>query len=297
MLRIGNAPCSWGVERADTPTNPLWTAVLDETAQAGYRGIELGPVGYFPEDPALIRAQLEAHGLTLSAGVLYRPFHDASAWPELQEALHRTGRLLQSLGARHLVLIDSVAAMRFAYAGNPGAAPRLDAAERAALHERIRIAAQQGVDEYGLVPSLHAHAGGCIEFEDELEEALDALDDDLVKICLDTGHCLFAGFDPIALLRRHAGRVAYIHVKDLDPQIHRRAVAERVGFYEACARGAFCNLGQGAMDFAVLRAALREVGYAGWLTVEQDRGPLSVQSSFEDAQANLAFLQEAGLAD
>ena len=113
---------------------------------------------------------------------------------------------------------------------------------------------------------------------------------------MDTGHSLYAGFDPIALLRRYSDRVRYVHVKDLDKSILRRAIEERVGFYEACARGAFCNLGRGSMDFAELNTALQEVGYSGWLTVEQDRGPLSVESAFDDARTNYDFLVSSGLA-
>lgn len=295
-LAIGNAPCSWGVEVPDAPSNPPWRTVLDETAQAGYRGIELGPVGYAPEDAALLQAELDARGLALTAGVLFRPFHDGSAWEELRNALHRTCRLLAPLGAKHLVLIDSVTSARSPYAGDPQGAPRLAGAELAALHQRVREAARIGREQYGLSVSLHAHAGGYIEFEDELDIALDAIDASLLGVCLDTGHSLYAGFDPVACLRRYAGRVAYIHLKDLDAATLRQCVAARVGFYEACARGAFCNLGNGAMDFGALLEAIQEVGYGGWLTVEQDRGPLAVQSSFEDARANFAFLVARGLA-
>ena len=45
-IQIGAAPCSWGVEFADAPENPPWQQVLEEARGVGYRGIELGPVGY-----------------------------------------------------------------------------------------------------------------------------------------------------------------------------------------------------------------------------------------------------------
>ena len=67
QLSIGNAPCSWGVEFAGDPRNPPWTQVLDEARAAGYNGIELGPLGYMPEDPAVLGPALQARGLTLSA--------------------------------------------------------------------------------------------------------------------------------------------------------------------------------------------------------------------------------------
>ena len=79
QLSIGNAPCSWGVEFADDPRNPPWTRVLDEAQAAGYTGIELGPLGYMPEDPAVLGPALAERNLTLIGGVLAR----AIANPEL----------------------------------------------------------------------------------------------------------------------------------------------------------------------------------------------------------------------
>lgn len=294
-LSIGNAPCSWGVETPSAPSNPPWRQVLDETRRAGFRGTELGPVGYMPEDASLLRESLQERGLALTAGVLFRPFHDADQWEEMEEALRRTCRLLQPLGARHLVLIDSVCDARSRTAGDARAAPRLDSGEAASLHGRLRTAARIAREEYGLRTCLHAHAGGWVEFEDELESALEAVDEDLLGLCVDTGHSLYAGFDPIALLRRHAARVHYVHLKDVDAAKLSAAVEGRVGFYEACARGVFCNLGRGSLDFSALRETLQEIGYSGWATVEQDRGPASVGSSFDDARANFAFLGSAGL--
>ena len=295
-LEIGNAPCSWGVEFPDSPSNPPWRSVLDETKRAGYAGTELGPVGYMPEDVSLLGDELEARGLSLTAGVLFRPFHDPDAWEDLQDALRRTCRMLQPLGARHLVFIDSLDAERSRYAGDPARSPRLGPDAVAAMHERIRTAASIGRDEYGLLPCIHAHAGGCIEFRDELEQVLDEVDERLLGICLDTGHSLYGGFDPMALWKRHPARVQYIHLKDIDRPTHRASVRERIGFYEACARGVFCNLGDGAVDFSLFRQTLEASGYSGWATVEQDRGPQSVQSSYEDAAANWRFLRTAGLA-
>lgn len=295
-IRIGNAPCSWGVEVPDVASNPPWRAVLEETSRAGFAGTELGPVGYIPEDAAALSAELDSLGLSLTAGVVFQPFHDPGRWDDLLDVLRRTCRMLQPLGARFLVLIDSLEDERSRFAGDSQNSPRLDRNHRVSMHERVRVAAAIGRDEFGLVPCIHAHAGGCIEFEDELDQVLDAVDERLLSICLDTGHSLYAGFDPIAAYRRYSSRVRYIHLKDVDGAVLRGSVRERTGFYEACARGVFCTLGDGALDFARLHLALEETHYDGWATVEQDRGPLSVQSSFEDAVANYAFLQSAGLA-
>ena len=98
-IRIGNAPCSWGVEFAGDPRNPPWRQVLRDCAAAGYTGIELGPIGYMPEDPAILFDALEENGLELIGGVVFRPFHDLAKWDEVKDAAIRTCRALSAHGS------------------------------------------------------------------------------------------------------------------------------------------------------------------------------------------------------
>ena len=196
---------------------------------------------------------------------------------------------------QHLVFIDSLSPARSACAGDSQAAPRLDTAQLAALHERLREAARIGRDEYGLEAALHAHAGGYIEFEDELDQAMGEIDEDLLGVCLDTGHSLYAGIDPVALARRYCGRIRYVHLKDLDRPILRKAIATDWILRGLCPRSVL-QFGPRAVDFGAFQTALRKIRYDGWATVEQDRGPLSVQSSYEDARTNYEFLVSTGIA-
>ena len=105
-IRIGNAPCSWGVEFAGDPRNPDWRSVLKDCAEAGYEGIELGPVGFMPEDPAILAGALAEHGLDLIGGVVFRAFHDPDQWEDVMDGAVRTCKALSAHGAKHLVLID-----------------------------------------------------------------------------------------------------------------------------------------------------------------------------------------------
>jgi inosose dehydratase len=293
MIQIGNAPCSWGVEFADDPRNPTWRQVLADCAAAGYRGIELGPIGFMPEDPAVLAEGLAEQGLTLTGGVVFRPFHDPSCWDETLDATNRTCAALVAHGARHLVLIDSISPRRAPTAGRAAEAEQMDAAEWRGLVDRIRRAAQIGTD-HGLVVSIHAHAAGFIDFEPELERLLDEVDESLLKLCLDTGHHSYAGFDPVAFLRRHVGRVSYMHFKDIDPQVKARAIASRTGFYDACGQGIFCNLGQGDVDFPAVRQILLDAGFEGWCTVEQDCDPSAGTPVLAHARANRDYLSSIG---
>ena len=293
MIRIGNAPCSWGVEFADDPRNPSWRKVLSDCAQAGYHGIELGPIGFMPEDPVELGEGLAEHGLTLIGGVVFRPFHDAAKWDEVQDAARRTCAALVAHGARHLVLIDSISPRRAPTAGRATEAEQMDAAEWAGFEDRFREIAKMGTD-HGLTVGIHAHAAGFIDFEPELERLLDEVDEDLLKICFDTGHHSYAGFDPVAFMRRHMGLISYMHFKDIDPVVKARAIANRTGFYDACGQGIFCNLGKGDVDFGAVRQVLLDAGFDGWCTVEQDCDPAGTTSPVDDAAANRDYLASIG---
>ena len=294
MIAIGNAPCSWGVKFADDPRNPPWTRVLEQCAQAGYRGIELGPIGYMPEDPARVGEALARYELTLIGGVVYRPFHDPSRWDEVREAAARTCRALQSHGAGHLVLIDSIAPQRASTAGRPGEAPQMKAGEWRDFVGRIRQIAIMGMETYGLTVSVHPHAGGYLEFLPEVERLLEDVDASLVGLCVDTGHCRYAGFDPVQFMYRHSGRLRYVHFKDLDADVWNHVVRNRIGFYDACAQGVFCRLGEGETDFPAVRQVLLDTGFDGWCTVEQDCDPEGANSPVDDATANLEYLRSIG---
>ena len=293
-IRIGNAPCSWGVEFAGDPRNPGWETVLKDCAEAGYTGIELGPVGYMPEDPARLAEALARHDLTLIGGVVFRPFHDPAAWDDVLDAATRTCKALVAHGARHLVLIDSISPRRAPSAGRATEAERMDPAEWAAFRDRIATVARIGVEDFGLTVGIHAHAAGFVDFEPELERLLDQVDEKILKICFDTGHHSYAGFDPVAFLRRHIGRVSYMHFKDIDPKVKAHAIANRTGFYDACGQGIFCNLGKGDVDFPAVRQILLEAGFQGWCTVEQDCDPTLDVRPLDDARANREYLTSIG---
>jgi inosose dehydratase len=293
-IKIGNAPSSWGVEFASDPRNPPWETVLDECKAAGYSGIELGPVGFMPEDPNLLGPALERRDLTLIGGVIFRPFHDPDAWDDVKDGAIRTCKALAALGGQFLVIIDSISPKRAPTAGQPDAAVKMDKEEWKAFVQRIATIARMGTEEFGLTACIHAHAGGFVDFEDELEQLLTEIDERILKICLDTGHCLYAGFDPVEFMRRHMGRISYMHFKDIDANVKAQVIAEQTGFYEACAKGLFCNLGKGGVDFCAVREILREHGYTGWCTVEQECDPQGQNSPINDAKANREYLQSIG---
>ena len=293
-MRIGNAPCSWGIEFASDPAYPTWQSVLEQCAGAGYKGIELGPIGYMPEDPPVLADELGKHDLSIIGGVVFRPFHDAGKWDEVLDASKRTCEALVAHGAEHLVLIDSISERRAPTAGRADEAEQMDSAEWNAFRDRIATIAKMGSEEYGLTVGMHAHAAGFMDFEPELERLLGEIDESILKICFDTGHHSYAGFDPVAFMKKHIGRISYMHFKDIDPVVKADVVEKRTDFYKACGQGIFCNLGQGDVDFKAVRQVLLDAGFEGWCTVEQDCDPSMPGTPLEDARANREYLQSIG---
>ncbi|MEM1288885.1 MAG: TIM barrel protein [Pseudomonadota bacterium] len=294
-ITIGNAPCSWGVEFAGDPRNPDWRTVLRENKEAGYTGIELGPVGFMPEDPPRVADALAEFEQTLIGGVIFRPFHDPQAWHDVLDASVRTCEALIANKAKHLVIIDSISPRRAPTAGRADAAEQMDQAEWIAYRDRITHVAKMSTEEYGLTVGIHAHAAGFMDFEPELERLLDEVDESILKICFDTGHHSYAGFDPVAFMQRHIGRISYMHFKDIDPAVKADVIAKGTGFYEACGQGIFCKLGEGDVDFPAVRQVLLDAGFDGWCTVEQDCDPtLPDTDPLSDARFNRDYLASIG---
>jgi inosose dehydratase len=257
-LELGTGPVSFGVDFADAPGNPDWRTVLDGISAAGYRWTELGPLGYLPDQLA---PELAARGLGLTAGFVFEPLHDPSRHAAATAVARAVAERVAQLGGRFLVVIDAVSTDRARTAGHADAATRLDRDQAAAMRSVIR---EIGIvaEAFDLQPLLHPHAGTHIEFEDEVEPLLDAM-----ELCLDTGHWLYAGQDPVRAFERWADRIPYLHIKDLD------RTRRNGGYWTAVREGVFRPIGTGDLDVPALLQALERHGFARCAIVEQDRVP------------------------
>lgn len=304
-VHLCTAPCCWGVDDVNNPHLPPWQRVLDEAAAAGYHGIELGPLGYLPQDPGVARDALGARGLQLVAGTIFDNLVDASNLPSLLRQAHAICALLKQMPAvaaqpgqafpgPYLVIIDWGHEVRDYSAGHPGHAPRLDDARWQAMMSHIRTIAELAWQEYGVRAVVHPHAGGYLEFADELARLVDDIPHSVAGLCLDTGHLHYAGMDPVAALRTYAQRLDYLHFKDIDACVFDQVLGERIRFFDACARGVMCPIGQGVIDYPALRKLLDELGYQGFITLEQERDPRNAGSSLDDVATSRRYLTQLG---
>jgi inosose dehydratase len=281
-MRLATGPVTWGVDFADEPANPPWELVLDEIAASGLDALELGPIGYLPEEPEALRHALGSRGLAAVGSFVFDDFSGVAADGDLDATVLRACRAIASAGGSVLVLLERPSPARAATAGRSDAAERLPAVAWKRMLGRFSEAAAVARD-HGLVPVVHPHAGGYVEYEDEIERLLDDTD---IALCLDSGHLAYAGMSPEAAITAYAPRLAHVHLKDVRAGV----VAQGLDFWDAIAAGVFCPLGEGAVDVPAVLAALDAVGYEGFATIEQDRLPGSGEP-LDDLRASLAVLR------
>lgn len=304
-MKIGCAPCCWGVDDVKNPHLHDWKLVLHEAATAGYKSIELGPYGYIPLDVQWVRKELQERGLGITAGTIFDDLVAASNLPNLLKQTREICALIKQLpqlpaepdqhfAVPYLVVMDWGHAERDFAAGHSDRAPRLNAQQWAAMVSHIRQIANLAWSEFGVRAVIHPHAGGYIEFADEIDKVMADIPHEVAGLCLDTGHLYYAGMDPVAWLKRHAARLDYVHFKDIDAVVFKQVLGEHIAFFEACGRGVMCPIGKGVINYSQVRQTLLDLGYSGYITVEQERDPRNADSSLNDVMASLAFLQSVG---
>ena len=82
--------------------------------------------------------------------------------------------------------------------------------------------------------------------------------------------------------------------KGIDAAVFKQVLGEHIAFFAACARGVMCPIGKGVIDYQCMRQTLLDIGYQGYITVEQERDPRNAGSSLTDVTESRNFLQSAG---
>ena len=297
---VANAPVSYGAFELTVgilPDVPDGADVLDEVAKAGYMGIDLGPLGYFGYGEQLAE-NLARHRLSLAGGFFELPFSDPEKMPAATRELDALLDVFDAASGDgdapkpRPTLADAGSDLRRSRPGQAATDRSLgfDAdgwrhfahgVEMAAAHCRAR----------GYEPTFHHETGTHIEAPWEIENVLELTS---IGLCLDTGHLLLGGGDPVRAMRDWGGRVNHMHLKDARRAVVEQIVREAAPVSEIWRRKAFCRLGSGDLDVDGVLEALRG-GYSGWLVVEQDVLPDRNGQAAADQRANRKYLADRGL--
>lgn len=291
-VRIGINPLTWSND--DLPSlggeTPLETC-LREGLEAGYVGFELG--NKFPRDPDVLGPILQKHGLLLASGwctggVL------AHGLATEKEVIAPHLHLLSQLGCRALVYCDITGTVQGQQQTPLSRRPRLAADAWDSFTRQMGELAQWVLGEHGLELCYHHHMGTVIESQAEIERLMDNTPDYL-KLLLDTGHCYFAGGDPVTVARAYAARIGHVHCKDMRAGIVRDVLNRDTSFIDALLAGAFAVPGDGCIDYPAVFDSLAKAGYDRWLIVEAEQDPI-VAPSLEHAKRGFDYLQKTAIA-
>ena len=299
MIKVANAPCSWGVLEFDLEGEAAgYKQVLDEMKATGYKGTELGDWGFMPTDPEELNRDLVARGLTLLGAFVPVALNDAAAHDDGVTVAVRTARLLASVAGDtpFIVLADDngTDAIRTENAGRILPEYGLNEAHWQTFASGAEKVARTVKETTGLRTVFHHHCAGYVETPAEVEKLLSLTDPNLLGLCFDTGHYRFGGGDPVVGLKKHADRIWHVHFKDCQPDVAAKSRREGWDYFQSVKHGVFSELGQGDVDFTAVLSALQAQEYDGWIVVEQDVLP-GMGNPKESAQRNRDYLRRIGL--
>lgn len=259
--RIAGAPITWGVcEVSGWGLQLSPERVMAEMHQVGLQATELGPKGFLPEDPPSLRGILRKHRLRLVGGFLPLVLHDPERRRLALAQSEASISQLSAAGAEVLVL--------GAVTGKTGYESSGDLDSSGWRHLAHTVAAVEDLAaQSGLTVTLHPHHGTMVQTPEQTEHLLEASS---VALCLDTGHYLVGGGDPVALAKEAPGRISHTHLKDVARDLAEQVRAGHLSYHDAVRAGMYRPLGEGDVEIATIVAVLEANRYRGWYVLEQD---------------------------
>jgi inosose dehydratase len=251
----------------------------------GVVATEFGPDGFLPEAPAACSELLAPFGLSALGGFVTLVLHDPALDP-LPEARRALDRLV---GAGAGVMVVAAVSGREGY----DQALELDGAGWATLLANLGSVSELAAAA-GVTMALHPHVGTLVEGPDAVRRVLEGSS---AALCLDTGHLLIGGTDPLALATEVPRRIVHVHLKDVDAPLAARVRDGSTSYTAAVAAGMYKPLGRGDAGIAGILAALEGAGYGGYYVMEQDTiletEPPVGSGPVGDVRASLEFLRAA----
>jgi inosose dehydratase len=299
MIKIANAPCSWGVLEFDLDGKAAsFEQVLDEIRDTGYEGSELGDWGFMPSVPDGLKCELDVRNLSMVGAFVPVFLKDPSKHVAGAEAAVRTAKLMADAGYTDafIVLADDNGSVqeRTLNAGRVTPDMGLSEEEWHIFAVGANYVAREVKAKTGLRTVFHHHCAGYVETPAEIDQLMALTDPSLVGLVLDMGHFQFGGGDPLEALKKHKARIWHIHFKDCHPEIAEKSKIEGWDYFQSVGNGVFCELGKGSVDFPAIVEELTKQNYSGWITVEQDVLP-GMGNPKVCAQRNREYIKSLGL--
>ena len=298
--KIANAPCSWGVLEFDLEGKSMgYKQVLDEIAETGYTGTELGDWGFMPTDPKQLFAEVNKRNLEMLAAFVPVALSNESAHAEGIERVLKTAGLMYDAGYTNAVIVladdNGTVAERTKNAGRIKAENLLPIEKYKTIAKGADAVAKALKEKYGMRTVFHHHAAGYVETPQEIDWLMQFTNPSLVGLCFDTGHYrLGGGNDILETMDKYYDRIWHVHFKDYNPAVAKQVAENNLDYFESVRNGIFCELGKGDVPFKSIKEFLEKKNYDGWIVVEQDVLPVMGLPK-HCAKNNRDYLKQIGL--
>lgn len=260
--RLAVSPVCWGISDVPGWGHQLTSErVLSEAVAVGEGAITAGPPGFLPDRSDQAKPMLRRHRLTLVAGQVDAILHHQDIRGTELAHIDGHAQWLSALGAEMLVLS---AIPQRAVGSQQGIV--LSNAEWAHLLHSIG-SVQHVCSRHKLRLAVQPRFGSTIQGPEDIERLLVGSE---AGLCLDLGHLVLAGADPIEILELAAGRVHHVQLNDLDPELTEQVRDHAADYADAVSMGLFKPLGEGNAHVDRVVEALRSSKYRGWYILRQE---------------------------
>jgi inosose dehydratase len=235
--------------------------VLSEAAAVGEGAIEAGPPGFLPDRSDQAKPVLKRHHVQVVAGPAQAILHHHDIGGA--ELAHIDGQAswLASLGAETLVL--SAMPPRSAGAAHGIVLSSMGWAQLLHLVGSV----QHVCSRHKLRLAVQPRYGSMIQGPGDIERLLVGTE---AGLCLDVGHLVLVGADPVEVLELAAGRIQHVHMNDIDARLALQVREYGLDYAEAVSQNLFKTLGTGDASVDRVVEILRQKGYRGWYSLDQD---------------------------
>ncbi len=272
--KVGIAPDSWGVWNPVDPAQPGPDQYLREVQEAGFHFTEIGPYGYLSTDAAQLQSDLDAHDLSVSAGTVFTGLHRGGdavevAWNEVS----KVASIVKAVGGEHLIVIPEM--WQRDLEGDVSSPRQFTTDEWNNLCTGHNVLGKRLLEEFGLKQQFHSHAETPVGSELEVVRLLEGTDEQLMNLCLDTGHYAYYFGNSVELIERFPTRIGYLHLKQVDPVMLAHALKNEISFVEAVQLGVMVTPPQGVPPYDPILEAAQKVNPGIFAIIEQDMYPVS----------------------
>lgn len=270
-VKLGIAPIAWtNDDMPELGGEISFEQCIDEMAQAGYEGSEVG--NKYPRDPEVLKKALQARGLQI-ASAWFSSFLTTKPLEETVVEFIRHRDFLHAMGAKVIVVAEQGHSIQGQmntplHANKPIFTDSEWDKLATGLHHLADLAADKGMKIV-----YHHHMGTGVQTFEEVERLMASTDPEKVFLLLDTGHIVFAGGDPVAMIDRFGSRIKHVHFKDLRRNIEQEVKDKNLSFLQGVKRGVFTVPGDGYIDFTPVIEGLNKIDYKGWIIVEAEQDP------------------------